>query len=116
MGAFLEECKADLGFRGCEKSLRRILEKQLGFEFKKVDNKLKIEQKKVKKVKVKGETPAKTTRKTKAAKGSPVSVSIQTQTVNQPAQTIPVLDITMGHRANNTMEDMTTMHRYRYPY
>lgn len=114
MGAFLEECKADLGFKGCEKSLRRILEKQLGFEFKKVDNKLKIEQKKVKKGKVKGEKPVKTFKKTKM-KGAPVSVSIQTQTVSQPAQAIPILDITMGHRGN-TMEDMTTMHRYSLRY
>lgn len=112
MGAFLEECKTDLGFKGCEKSLRRILEKQLGFEFKKVDNKLKIEQKKVKKGKVKGEKATKTFKKAKT-KSSPVSVSIQTQTINQPAQTIPILDITMGHRGN-TMEDMSTMHRYTW--
>ncbi|EEB15384.1 hypothetical protein Phum_PHUM364050 [Pediculus humanus corporis] len=112
MGAFLEECKADLGFKGCEKSLRRILEKQLGFEFKKVDNKLKIEQKKVKKGKVKGEKTVKVLRKTKT-KNSPVSVSIQTQTVSQPPQTIPILDITMGHRGN-TMEDMSTVHRIHH--
>lgn len=111
MGTFLEECRMDLGFKGCEKSLRRILEKQLGFEFKKVDNKLKIEQRKMKKTKTKPaeRAPSKANAKrfvNNNKQRESVSVSIQTQTVNQQMQAVPIIG----------MEEMGQVHRYRYQY
>lgn len=121
MGSFLEECRVDLGFKGCEKSLRRILEKQLGFEFKKVDNKLKIEQRKIKKMKMKQDSSPKQcvtpkgVMKKMVPKREPVSVSIQTQTVNHQVQAVPIVDIATMQRAQG-MDEMGQVHRYRYQY
>jgi len=117
MGTFLEECRMDLGFKGCEKSLRRIMEKQLGFEFKKIDNKLKIEQKKVKKMKSKPIDPPKVMvgNKSQMVKKQPmkqresVSVSIQTQPMHT-VQTVPILDIS-GMQRTSGMEEMSQVHR-----
>ena len=106
MAALLEECKTDLGFKGCEKSLRAILQKQLGFVFKKVDNKLKLEQKKVIKKRTRSPKQTKSPKKTKKIKQN--SVPVQTQTM----QTGTVPDMTMVHSdRSNTMDHMgTTMH------
>lgn len=106
MAALLEECKTDLGFKGCEKSLRAILQKQLGFVFKKVDNKLKLEQKKVVKKRTRSPKDQKSSKKTKKTKQN--CVPVQTQTL----QTGPVPDMTMGHNDRTTTIDHmgTTMH------
>lgn len=106
MAALLEECKTDLGFKGCEKSLRAILQKQLGFVFKKVDNKLKLEQKKVIKKRTRSPKQQKSPKKNKKMKQN--SVPVQTQTM----PTGPVPDMSMGHSdRSNTMDHMgATMH------
>lgn len=101
MAALLEECKTDLGFKGCEKSLRAILQKQLGFVFKKVDNKLKLEQKKVMKKRTRSPKQQKISKKTKKIKQS--CVPVQTQTI----QSGPVPDMQMGHNdRSNTIDHM----------
>lgn len=106
MAALLEECKTDLGFKGCEKSLRAILQKQLGFVFKKVDNKLKLEQRRLVKKRTRSPKQQKPTKKTKKLKQN--SVPVQTQTM----QSGPVPDMSMGSNdRNNTIDHMgATLH------
>lgn len=106
MAALLEECKTDLGFKGCEKSLRAILQKQLGFVFKKVDNKLKLEQKKVIKKRTRSPKQQKSPKKTKKLKQN--SVPVQTQTM----QTSTVPDMSLSHADRTTTIDHmgTTIH------
>ena len=111
MGTFLEECRMDLGFKGCEKSLRRILEKQLGFEFKKVDNKLKIEQRKMKKPKIKAETKPVVKQNTVKKQNKP-QVSVAIQTLNQQVQAMPMIDISTIQRGQGMeVNEIGQVHR-----